>query len=196
MPKAADRPPPALSPRVFPVLVKRTQPRTLQAHPPPFLLPRVRPMYKSWERDHQSTQHVRVIAPTTPGQTAVLVWGAGWEKSPPGGPPASAFPCPPPVCLMRPHLRPDRGEAPSLRAGPASLHQPGRCSLVLPSPPRLTAPLPEIIPFPSRGLKHLFATCSQACTELTASLRSGLNPGWKGASAPSPARHALCLWPH
>ena len=87
------------------------------------------------------------IAPTSPGQTAVLVWRAGWVKSLLGGPPASAFPCPPTACLVRPCLRPDRGGAPSLRAGPASLHQPGRCSLVLPPPARLTAPLPEIIPF-------------------------------------------------
>ena len=65
---------------------------------------------------------------------------------------------------MQPCLCPDPGGVNSLRAGPASLHQPGRCSLVLPPPARLTAPLPEAIRF-------------QRLETLTRHLQSGLHRG-------------------
>ena len=87
------------------------------------------------------------------------------DKEPPRG---SSGVCitspPPPVCLMRPCLRPDPGGENSLRAGPASLHQPGRCSLVLPPLAQLTAPLPEAIHF-------------QRLETLARHLQSGLHRG-------------------
>lgn len=129
----------------------------------------VRPCINPGSVTIQSTQHVRVIAPTTQDEPRAGL-GAGWEKKPPGVLPASAFPCPPRVSDAA-TPPPDRRSALS-ESRDGLPHQPGRCSLVLPSPPRLTAPLPEIIPFPSR-LETLVRHLQSSLHGLTASLRPG-----------------------